>query len=47
MRKAPLAYLAQELNGKGDFMASWKTLSDEDKNKLKAWADEEQTAMGL
>lgn len=42
----PLNYLAQELNGKGDFMQQYKTLNESDKTTLKHWADEEQTALG-
>ncbi len=42
-----LLYLQQELNDKGDFFASYKNLSDKDKQDLKDWAEREQDALGL
>lgn len=44
MPRPALNYLMEQLNGRGDFTAQWKTLSDTDKDTLKRWAMEEQAA---
>lgn len=41
-KEQPLNYLRRELNGQGDFIPSYKALSEADKTTLKTWAEEEQ-----
>ena len=42
-----LTYLKQELGANGDFMASYKSLSADDKADLKAWAVIEMGILGI
>lgn len=44
--QTPLAYLMSQLNGKGDFTAEWKRLSDAEKQQMRDWAAAEIAAQG-
>ena len=47
MTQSIIGYLKQELNGRGDFMAEYKRLSDGEKQELKAYAAAEMAVLGI